>query len=351
MPWPAIIAAGAQLGGGLIGNAKASKDREAAEKQIQQSVLDLEAIGVPSAQARQIALEQYQNLGGVSPELQDAVKLGDTNLGGISLDPKFKEAQLQALSSMQDIGNSGGLRLQDKADIEKVLAELNQNDRGKREAKIAEMKSRGQFGSGLELAAELDSNQASSQRAHEFGLGVAAEAQKRALDAIAASGTLGGNLRTQDYNEQSKLAEARDLIAKWNAENSQAVKNWNVGTRNTAQQYNLEKAQNLANANVDTRNKQEIANKDAINKSFQDQLDLAKTKASARTGVAQNYNNNADRTAAMWQGMGKGVADTALSVGTYNAQQDTNKQNQANWEKDYELKKKVAAKGGNPYGA
>ncbi len=52
-------------------------------------------------------------------------------------------------------------------------------------------------------------------------------------------GQLGGQMRSQDFGEQSSKAQAQDAISRFNAANSQSVQGQNVATKNTAQAANL----------------------------------------------------------------------------------------------------------------
>src|SRR4051812_27223730 len=121
MPWLApVIGAIGSIASGAIGGAAAGDARSAATAAYEQSVKDLEQIGIPSIQAQQITMQQYKSAGQWTPELEQAVKLGDSNMVGISTDGQSVAAQKQALSKLMDIGNSGGQTLEDKAQLEQT---------------------------------------------------------------------------------------------------------------------------------------------------------------------------------------------------------------------------------------
>lgn len=309
MPWiaPAAIAGGS-IAGGLIGNAKASADRDAARAAYEQSVKDLEAIGIPTVEAQKVVLEQYQSQGKLTPELEESIKLGDSNMLGISTDGTSKEAQLRALAKLGEVGDSGGMTASDRATMEQTQGDIDAADRGHREAAMSKIRARGQLGSGLELLAGLSGGQENTTARHMAGLTAAGSAQQRALDAIIKGGELGGNMRTQDFDEKAKAAAAQDEIAKWNAANSQEVRTRNTNRGNTSAEYNLTNAQKLSDANTDTRNKEETYNKGLYQTNYQNQMDVAKAKANARAGVASNLTDTANKTADTWAGIGSGVS-------------------------------------------
>lgn len=349
MPWIApLVMAGASIGGGLIGNSKASADREQANRLINQSVADFEAMGIPTVEAQQLALERYRSAGNLDPTLEDAVKLGDSNYGGISTDPKYKQAQLDALDSLSGIEKSGGLNLTDRANLEKILGNINADERGSREAILADSRSKGSMGSGSELVAQLMNQQDASTKAHSQGLSIAAQAQQRALDAIAKKGSLGGDIRGQEFDEQAKAAAAQDAISKWNAQNTQTTRSGNVNRLNSAQEYNVKNNQRIMDSNADLANKEQIHNKDLYQQYFNNQMDLNKAKSNVRTGAAQNFNTNAQRTADMWNGIGSGVSQTAGSIGNANYRSDQSEKDDARYNQNMDLEyQKIGKK--NPY--
>lgn len=325
MPAPLLAAAGvaAPIIGGLFGSSQAAADREAAKAAYEQSVRDYEAIGIPPVEAQQIVMQQYQSEGKWTPELSEAVKLGDSNMGGVSTDSGYTEAQKQALSKLQDIGNSGGMMLSDQSQLEKSMGNINADERGAREAILQDARQRGGYGSGSALAAQLMNQQNSSNQAHQVGLDVNAQAQKRALEAIMGAGNLGTSLREQQFGEKAQQAAAQDAINQWNAANQQSTRNANVAYQNQAAQYNLGNAQDISNKNVDLKNQQEIHNKGLHQQNFNNQMQVTQGKANARAGQANNATQNAQQTANTWAGIGSGVAQGA---GAYAQQQNNNQQ-------------------------
>jgi len=314
MPWAAIGGI-AQLGGAAMAAREQSNAREQAKEAYEKSIADLEAIGVPSIEAQQIVSEKYRSAGMMTPELEEAVKLGDSNYGGISTDPRYKEAQLKALDELQGISDSGGYNLSDKAGLEKTLGDINADERGHREAILADARSKGQVGSGSELVAQLMNQQAAADRAHSSGLSVAAEAQKRALDSILQRGNMAGSLRSQDYGEQEKAAAAADAIAKWNAQNTQSVRGANVDRGNNAQQYNLSNNQRIMDANTGLSNSDQQYNKGLFQQQFQNKLNVGSAKANARAGQATNTLAAGNAAANTWAKAGQGIGQVASAYG------------------------------------
>jgi hypothetical protein len=277
----------------------------------------------------------------VDPRLADLEKLSGTAYDQLQTDPRLREQQLQSLAALDEIAASGGLTTQDQANLNRIQTDAATADRGRREAILQNAQQRGMGGSGLELLAQLQSSQAATDRAAQQGLDVAGLAQQRALDAILQGSNVAGNLRGQDFSEQSRVADARDAIAKFNAQNTNQNNQYNVGVQNqfaaqnaanqfqaglanraaqtdtarfnagnqfAANQANVQAAnqaaqanqqgrQATANANVDTRNKARTINAGLPQQQFQNQLQVAQGKSGAAQAGQNYWQQQGDREA------------------------------------------------------
>jgi hypothetical protein len=254
-----------ELAGTAAGEIFGQDDRRRAEAEFAKTLRELEALGIPSVEAQKIALEQ----------------MGDSSLAGVKVDPRLKDAQSDALGAVQRVGREGGLTAEDRA---KMLAAQNmvaQQERSQRGAIVQNMQARGMGGSGAELAAQLANQQGSANRLNQAGTDMAAEAQKRALQAMVQGGQMAGQMRAQDYGEQSDLARARDEIARFNTQN-----------RNQSQIYNSQLQQ----------------------QQFQNQMAKQGALADARSKMAARYDDKAKRRSQMGAGAGGalGVAGGVL---------------------------------------
>ena len=185
----------------------------------------------------------------VNAKTADAALVDRSAMEGVSTDPRLKQAQLAALASMQEIGNSGGMTATERAQLAKVQRDVAQADRGRREAILQNMRARGMGGSGMELLAQLQSSQAATDRASQSGLDIAGMAQQRALQALNQAGGMAGGIRGQDFGEQAQIAAARDAIAKFNAANTQQANMFNSGQLNDMGRFNSSQAIDAARTN------------------------------------------------------------------------------------------------------
>lgn len=216
-------------------------------------------------------------------------------MDGISTDPRLKQAQLAALASMQEIGSSGGMTATERAQLAKVQGEVAQADRGRREAILQNMRSRGMGGSGMELLAQLQSSQGATDRASQAGLDIAGMAQQRALQALTQAGGMAGGIRGQDFGEQSQIAAAKDAIAKFNAANTQQANQFNAGQLNSMGQFNAGLGLDASKFNASSANDMSMFNTGQTNSMGQfnagNQLRTDLANRDYATGVDQ-FNTN-----------------------------------------------------------
>jgi hypothetical protein len=246
-----------------------------------------------------------KQIGQLTPEQMQAYLSEGSALQNIYVDPRLKEAQQKALDQLQEIADAGGLTAQDKALLSQIAREERTQERGQREAIIQSAKERGISGSGLELGSQMIAQQNAATRQSIRDQEAAAMAEGRKMEALLQSGQLGGQMRSQEFGEQAKIAEAQDAMERFNLANKQNVEASNVGARNQAQQYNLSSAQDLANQRAMYR-----ANIPQMQ--FQNQLGLAQGQSQADLGMAQMYGQQSQSN---MQALGSG----ALAYATFAA--------------------------------
>lgn len=242
-------------------------------------------------------------VGQMNPDQAQAFLSQGTAFSDIEVDPRLKAAQMSALTELQDISSAEGMRAQDKALLERIFQQEAQTQKGSRDAILQNAQMRGVGGSGLELASQISNQQASASRQSQRDLEVAAMAEQRKMDALLQAGQLGGQMRGQEFGEQSQIAQAKDLVDRFNLSNQQNTEFTNVDARNRAQAYNLQTAQDIAN-------KEGIYNAGLAQQNYQNQLGLA----SAQAGAYQNVANAAQaQNAAMMQAGGTALGIYAAS--------------------------------------
>lgn len=312
MAWSAVAAIAAPIVGGMAGNMMSQGDRDKAAGLSQQALDAINGVTVPSVAEQKLILEELRRAGVYTPEMEEAYQMPDSEMGNISTDPRLKQAQLNSLLKLQEIGD-GGMNMEDKAALNRLLSSNNAQERGSREAIQQDMSRRGMSGSGFELASMLANQQGSADRMAQQGMDIKAQAEKRALEALMQSGTLAGSIQGQDFDQQAQVAQAKDAINQFNTQLRQDVQSRNVASKNSGQMYNLGEDQRVADSNVATRNQEQTYNKGLIQTNFNNQLDKASALAGQSRASASNALANANQTASMYSGIGQGIGQAATA--------------------------------------
>lgn len=240
----------------------------------------------PSVEEMKLQLDDLIQQGQITPEeaqvyLQEASKMNEINQ-----DPRFQQAQMDALLGLQDISVNKGLTDMDQAQLAKIKSQEDQQQRGAREAILQNAQARGMGGSGIELMSQMQNQQDSATRQSQRDLDVAAMAQERALQALQQAGNLGGQMQTQDFARQSDIARANDAINQFNTQNKQQIGTTNTQARNAAQIANLAEKQRIADANITNKNAQQEYNKSLLQNNFNNEMGLLGMKQKAQTSLA-----------------------------------------------------------------
>ena len=280
---PALIGAGV-AGAGLLG---AFDKGDPGSKFNNMAYNEFGNIDQPSAEELQYQIQQLQLQGIITPEQADTIMQDPSLMSKVLGSPEAKAAQMQALGQLQDISTQGGMTTSDKATLAEINAANAAKERGSREALAMNARERGVGGSGVDLVSQLINQQSAAGNENLQGLEVAKTAQQRALDAIAQSGQLGGQIETQQFGEESAKAQAQDAINKFNAANKQGVEMTNVAARNTAQGQNLSEKQRISDENVALANKKAAADAATKQQVFENSLKIAAGKTGQLSNMAQ----------------------------------------------------------------
>ena len=267
-------------------------------------------INIPDPEQMKVQLQEYVQQGLLTPEDAQTIMQNPSEFNKITTDPVFKDAQMKALTGLQDVADQGGMTDVMKGRLNDIARSEQVKSRGAREGILQNASERGVGGSGLELMAQLKNQQDSATRASDRGTQVAADAEERALNALIKSGQMGGEMETQEFGEKSKIAEAQDAVNRFNTGNLNDTARANVEARNAAQAGTLAEKQGLSDANTGLRNNQQTYNKNVYQQKFNNDM----AKATGSQG-AENAAYNAKMGAV--SGIEGGVAD--LAGGAYAA--------------------------------
>ncbi len=322
---PAGAAVGSQLGGAL-GSILGSDDGDnSAELQRQAMQLLLDA-GEPPDVARALILEKYQALGMPQAELAPEVEQAVTKMSGVNADPRLKQAQMQALQSLQGVGSSG-MRPEDRAMLMEANDLANQEAKSQQATILQNMQQRGMSGSGAEIAAMLGSQQGNANAGLRNAMKASGDASQRALAAIGQAGQLSGQMDERDFQQQSSKAEAEDSMNRFNIQNMMQRNSANIDRLNRRNEADFSNRQNASNLNTSASNA-ELARQQAARMQMYD-ADLRRrgAAASGMNNYATSQQNRANQEAGQGLGIANAVSQGFGSYANYQTQQENNQAN------------------------
>jgi hypothetical protein len=291
--FPALIAAAAPAVINALGRKSAGKDGGSGYDAAALAAID--QVGTPNLQDLKYKLDRLIQQGQITPEQAQTILANPTAYTGMKIDPTAKAAQMKALAQMAEISDEGGMTIADKAALNRVQTQTAGAARGSREAILQHARERGASGGGVELVAQLMNAQGAATDANQSGLDIAAQSRERALEALMATGQMGGQIRGQEFEEAARAAEAKDAIEKFNAANKQNVVNANVDRRNAASAVNLSEKQRVSDTNVGLVNDERKIAADAYQTDFDNRLKKAAARAGQLGSMADAKRDAQDR--------------------------------------------------------
>lgn len=278
--------------------------------------------GIPLPVLKESNPELYKQVVSLNPELETMVAQGPSAMQGISLDPKLRAAQMNALNKFQDIGNAGGRDAQFQSEAAKLQNDINQNLQGNTGAIQQNMATRGMSGGMSEMVQRQLAAQQGANRQSQMGLDLNAQAQQRALAALSSGAQLGGQMSAQDFSQQAAQAAAADRIAQFNTQNTNSMLQNNVGIKNTAQAANANNTQNIANQNTGVRNTAAEANRNLAQQNYENMLSRETGVQRAGGSMAQNQSGQANQQN---QFVGNAITAGSKAYGDYQSRQPVQK--------------------------
>lgn len=273
--------------GGLFGKGGSSQRMSADELQ-NEAYQSIKGVELPKIEDLRINPEDitfYQRTGQLTPQLEQAIAQNPSLMQQIQNNPELLAAQMATLRKLQQVGQEGGLTVEDKAKLYEASKAADRAAKSRTAAITQGFTDRGLGGSNAELMAQLQGGASDAEAAADTGFKVGAEANRRALDAVTQSGELASKLRGQDFDEAAAKAKAADEIAKFNTQNQRDVEMRNQAQKLGANQYNLEADQRVADTNVGMKNQLTQYNKNLLREDYDRQMD----KANALAGAAGKY--------------------------------------------------------------
>jgi hypothetical protein len=315
----ALIAQGvAQIGGAIIGGFASRGERQAAEEAQKKALAIIEQLGAGPDLARKIYLDQFQSAGVLTPEIEKAVTSVTSKVSQIKEDPRFKEAQLKALSALQERGQLGYTPEERLEMMQQQRAA--EREAGAQRAGILEgLRARGLGESGAGLRAQLQSADELAERQMMLGQQRSAQASQRALQSMVQAGQLGGQIRGQEFDIDRSRAGAEDEMNRFNVANRMTQEQRRVAAENQARQFNLANQQAIMNMNTQAINAERTRQREAEQRMYQNQLAIAQMKSGAASAEAQQAAQRAGTTQQAWTQAGQAIGQGISAYGQYEA--------------------------------
>lgn len=294
-------------------------------------------IKIPDIEKQKLLLEEYASAGNLSPEALQALSLSQQDqLENVQLDPRLKQAQVDALDFMQKTGQ-GDLTPAERAQVNNLRRQVEADNTSRMQALLQQQDARGVGSSDMALAQRMIEAQGSANRQAQSTDNVSAAAFNRALQSMAQGASLASNMEQADYSRQAQLADAQRQREMTDWTNRQNIGNQNVQSRNAAQQFNLQNQQNLLSQNVGLRNQQQEYNKKLLQQEYENRMRKADSVAGInRTNAAASQANQARRD----EGLGNMIGAVGRAGAAYLGAQKTKEDDidLGNWFKSAQTK-------------
>lgn len=309
MGWVAI---GAAVVGGYMANKEAKKGAKAQEDAANAALKAFKGVPIPSIEDQKIILQTPDLMGQYTPEQQEAMMLSVSAMDNVQADQQTIDAQNDALKGISEVAD-GGFTEGDKAAAREAQRGISNDAQMRQKAILNQMASRGVLGSGMELAAQLQSAQQANNQMASSSDKLIQEGQARALQALGQQGSLASQMRSQQFGEGSAKAQAADAINRFNLENRQNIANTNVNNRNQAQMYNLNQKQQLENQRAANANEAETHNKALLQTQFANRRGQAQDIAGAQAQIGAAKAAAANANSQMYAGIANSIASYGAS--------------------------------------
>lgn len=317
----AIASVAAPVVGGLIGNMAAAKDRRQAMKLIQQAVAELKAAGLPPDLSTPIIFEKFQEIGIMTPELEQDIQVAASEVAKLEEDPTMRQNQLEALNIFKQMGKVG-IGPEERAAYNQFRQQREQDVQARLASQELEARRRGMAGAGDTRAQQLLSIQAGADRGAMEGGQLAAMIAQRIREGASGLASTASGIRGQDYQAELARRQAADERNRFIEQNAMARQSRNIASMNEAQRRREEQAMQVATANTQMSNAEKLRQTEAQRQYWKDKLDRASALANAYGGQATAVQGQADRTASMWSGIGSGIGQGAAAGVKYMQDQD-----------------------------
>jgi len=282
-----VLGGAGGLVGGIIGAKKRAK-AEAAKRGVQRDAFNEFATDRDEKGLTPQQIAQRKNNDALLSGDPFRKAMGDVPTNADTISDFYKgpqtegrQASLQALQRLQDIGK-GGMSPEEDAAMSQMRSQVGQQERGSRQASQQRLAGRGLGASGLAFAGDLEAGQQASDRASNAALEAQKNMFQRGIQATNAAGQLGQGIQGQD-----------------------------IATANAANQLALSRLSQNANINNNFR-QQSFANRVGLLGQAQNaDYNIRNSRNNARQGIIGGLQDQGNMNARNAYAIGSGIGTTA----------------------------------------
>ena len=318
----ALIGGGINLLGGLVGGLFAGEDRQRVDDALQEAEKIIDEVGAPPETARAIILDQFRVAGLESPQLEQAVDVGVSEMGKYQEDPRFREAGISALEKMKQ-QSEAGLTAEDRLAFRQLQQEQERASQSKIQQIRQEAQMRGMGGSGSELASSLLGAQSGSERGLSAAMQVGAQSQQARQAALQQFAGQAQSMRGADLATAESVLSAKDKFKELSARGAMERQARNIAAQNLAQQRNLQTQQRVGEMNVAQGNEESRRQREAEGTDWTRGFAYGQARTQPRMQRALQYQKGAEATQQSWGDMAKSTSDIFGSVLGYKKPKNT----------------------------
>lgn len=317
----AVVMGGSAIIGGLVNAYTAQKAQAATKEERERIQAMIDQIQSPDFDYTKISAPQFKVLKEYNPKVADYVqeKAPQYITAGSEDAKSGREAQRAALQRLRDLSTTGRDAQSDALQEDAMRRQAIENSA--QQASIRQnMQQRGIAGSGLELAQAMASQQNSAQLGAESSRSAMLEAYKTRLQALRDSASLGGQIRNEDVEVESRNVGINNDFNRRLSANQNAYNQYKDGVNNDAQWKNIGMNQDADNKNVAAKYDNDKYNINNGNDLKQREYTNALNKVGLSAGQTQqrvgDIAGNASRTDSMVAGVtGAATAGAMIYAG------------------------------------
>jgi hypothetical protein len=308
----AIASVAAPVIGGLVGNLMGAKDRRRARQMIQAAINELKAAGFPPDLSTPILFEKFQEIGILTPELEQDVQVAASEVAKLEEDPELRKGQLEALNVFRQMGKTG-FGPEERAAFNQMRQEREKDLQATLAAQELQARRSGMATAGDTRAQQLLAIQAGADRASMEGDRISAMIAQRIREGASGLAGVASQVRGQDFQADMARRQAEDERNRFIAQNAMSRQSRNVDALRSAQERREQQSMQLSAANTQMANAERLRQVEAQRQFWADKMDRARSLAGAYGGQAQQLQGQADRTGQMFAGIGSGIGQGAAA--------------------------------------